>query len=258
MSKTIIVPDVHGRTFWKRAIDLYEEGDEIIFLGDYIDPYDFDGVNANEALSNFKEILDFASNNADHVKLLLGNHDLSYLSSYMEKCRYDRKNASEIKRLFIDNLDLFRIGYVKEINGKSYTFTHSCMTSRYINFMSMDEDEYFDAKSLIIALNDMLVSDFDTCMKRLSYISRARGGYDNFGSCVWADVSEIEYDTINTTYYQVFGHTQQFSNEMYIEFQTSGKITKVAPPIITDNYACLDTKTVYVLENDFNDLKTQY
>lgn len=32
----LIIPDVHGRTFWKYAIDKY---DKVIFLGDYLDPY---------------------------------------------------------------------------------------------------------------------------------------------------------------------------------------------------------------------------
>ena len=34
----IIIPDVHGRTFWKEAVrDLTDRS--VIFLGDYLDPY---------------------------------------------------------------------------------------------------------------------------------------------------------------------------------------------------------------------------
>ena len=35
--KIIIVPDVHGRDFWKQAIN--SDADKIIFLGDYHDHY---------------------------------------------------------------------------------------------------------------------------------------------------------------------------------------------------------------------------
>ena len=37
MSNILIIPDIHGRTFWKECIKC--ECDEIIFLGDYLDPY---------------------------------------------------------------------------------------------------------------------------------------------------------------------------------------------------------------------------
>ena len=37
MNKSIlIIPDIHGRTFWKVAIDSGEYG-KVIFLGDYVD-----------------------------------------------------------------------------------------------------------------------------------------------------------------------------------------------------------------------------
>ena len=39
MSKILLIPDIHGRDFWKKAKDF--EG-EIVFLGDYLDPYRFE------------------------------------------------------------------------------------------------------------------------------------------------------------------------------------------------------------------------
>ena len=36
MSKLIIIPDVHGRSFWRDAVVKYPH-DEFIFLGDYLD-----------------------------------------------------------------------------------------------------------------------------------------------------------------------------------------------------------------------------
>ena len=37
MPKLIIIPDIHGRPFWRRAVEEYP-GEEFIFLGDYLDP----------------------------------------------------------------------------------------------------------------------------------------------------------------------------------------------------------------------------
>lgn len=36
----IVIPDVHGRVFWRQAVNDYLGKESIIFLGDYLDPYD--------------------------------------------------------------------------------------------------------------------------------------------------------------------------------------------------------------------------
>lgn len=44
MVKYLIIPDVHGRTFWKKSVYDYLENHpevKIIFLGDYLDPYQY-------------------------------------------------------------------------------------------------------------------------------------------------------------------------------------------------------------------------
>lgn len=38
MAEVLIIPDVHGRPFWKDAVQRYPDTDTI-FLGDYHDPY---------------------------------------------------------------------------------------------------------------------------------------------------------------------------------------------------------------------------
>jgi predicted phosphodiesterase len=56
--KTLIIPDVHGRTFWKKAIEKHkDEVNKIIFLGDYLDPYPWEGITRKEAIRNFQEII---------------------------------------------------------------------------------------------------------------------------------------------------------------------------------------------------------
>ena len=38
MAEMIIIPDVHGRKFWRNAVKGFET-EKIVFLGDYVDPY---------------------------------------------------------------------------------------------------------------------------------------------------------------------------------------------------------------------------
>ena len=51
----LIIPDVHGRSFWKTALDSGRYS-KVIFLGDYVDPYEVEGIDNLTALSNFKDI----------------------------------------------------------------------------------------------------------------------------------------------------------------------------------------------------------
>ena len=38
--KILVVPDVHGETFWRKPVQKYiDQVDRLIFLGDYLDPY---------------------------------------------------------------------------------------------------------------------------------------------------------------------------------------------------------------------------
>jgi predicted phosphodiesterase len=59
MSKIIIVPDVHGRTFWRLAKEKINEVDQVVFLGDYLDPYPVEGISPKKAIEELKKIIDF-------------------------------------------------------------------------------------------------------------------------------------------------------------------------------------------------------
>ena len=56
----LIIPDIHGRSFWKKAVDEnMDKVDKIIFLGDYLDPYPWENITRKEAISNFDDIIKF-------------------------------------------------------------------------------------------------------------------------------------------------------------------------------------------------------
>ena len=41
----IIIPDIHGHTFWKEAIAKRRKDEMVIFLGDYLDPHNSSKTN---------------------------------------------------------------------------------------------------------------------------------------------------------------------------------------------------------------------
>ena len=116
MSKLIIIPDVHGRQFWRSAARGHEE-EKIIFLGDYVDPYAWEEILPGEAFKELRDIIAFKEEHPDNVVLLLGNHDLGYLDPSICTCRRDSYRAEKIRREFEDNLDLFDIVHIEDVDG---------------------------------------------------------------------------------------------------------------------------------------------
>lgn len=76
-SSIFIIPDVHGRTFWKEINP--DDADLIIFLGDYVDPYGDEGITPKMALDNLKELVNFYNKYKDKCVFLKGNHDYPYI-----------------------------------------------------------------------------------------------------------------------------------------------------------------------------------
>ena len=71
-NKVYIIPDVHCRSFYKPVLNIKDS--PVVFLGDYMDPYKFEGTNDEDGIENLREIFAFARSN-DNVTLLAGNHD---------------------------------------------------------------------------------------------------------------------------------------------------------------------------------------
>ena len=69
--KILVIPDVHGRTFWHAAKEIIDNVDKVVFLGDYLDPYPEEGITPDDALSEFCKILAFKDKYPDKVVLLI-------------------------------------------------------------------------------------------------------------------------------------------------------------------------------------------
>lgn len=206
MDDILIIPDVHGRTFWKEDL----KHDLIIFLGDYLDPYPDEGITNEQALENFKEILRFKEENKDKVILLLGNHDLQYVSHIITTDRVDKKNYKEISRLFTTNNNFFKVVHYLKYKDKNVVFSHAPITDGWVkcvNYLHPTLPEG-DFVALLDKLNELwrnFMYGSPVLFGALSYCSYYRGGADAYGSPIWADVREAQE---TADWYQIFGHTQ--------------------------------------------------
>lgn len=239
----IIIPDIHGRTFWKTAVR-GRENEKIIFQGDYTDPYPFEGIDPTAGLQSLRDVIDFKLQHRDNVVLLLGNHDLSYVSTYLTECRHDDANHFEIRDLILKNISLFKIAHEERIGYKRFVFTHAGILPGWLE--NNEPTLGHIGKGHEVEILNQLFESGDL-YPALGDISFDRGGNHDAGSCVWADVNEHLYCTKspNAIYspdmYQVFGHSLLLSGQ----------------PIITSHFACLDCREAFKIDDSGQICKSQ-
>lgn len=243
----IIVPDIHGRSFWRepilrhflsqRLVGDAEESEKVIFLGDYLDPYPKERISMMRAMEVLEEIIALKREYPDEVVLLLGNHDLPYILPHLfTSGRHDSFYEDDAHRLFTENLSLFCLLHSTAIGGRKYLFSHAGVhpewTRRKLGTTDFCEIEQYYAKPFL-RIDPKHLAALNSC-------SFFRGGAEDYGSFVWADVEEFavcplkDADTEpQNECYQIFGHTQQKER-----------------PITTDDYACLDCRQLFTLDKD--------
>lgn len=221
--KILIVPDVHGRKFWHKAIEMIDEVDQVVFLGDYLDPYSHEGITFEDALTEFKEILAFKEDYPDKVVLLVGNHCAHYWDLQFMNCsRLNVWRRIEVHDLFINNIDKFQL--IHEIDN--YLFSHAGIYNKWMNKYELSLDDLRDYKSF-------LKNRWET----LQDVSYQRGGWDEVGSCVWADIRESVENELYSNKRQIVGHTQMESK-----------------PYITTRIACLDVRQCFILDTETDEI----
>lgn len=238
----MIVPDVHGRTFWKEAKDF---NGKIIFLGDYVDPYvHYEPVTYKGALANFKEVINFAKEDKN-VILLVGNHDMTYFfDPCVCECRTDWDNFQEIRNLFRDNADLFKLAHYENYDGHDVIFTHACLHDDWItNAGCPYEEAEYRVNWLNLEFERMVSIGYDhrdAFLRKLATVSYERGGCGSFGSVVWADIRECQgFLKDPTKPINIFGHTQ---------LNEDGTVVNLG------NCFCIDSRKCFSL----NDLINRY
>ena len=235
-AQILVIPDVHGRRFWKEATDKYPHL-PVIFLGDYLDPYARENISSKEALANFKEILAFKQANKDRVTLLIGNHEIHYLDNTLRFSRKDTLHADYIHLLLLEHLPYFSIATQAKIGGKTFLFTHAGLTEKW--WRRHFPNTPTDIQSICSALNGKMKNEKSIeafIDDALMDIGKERGGKADAGSCVWADLNEhSKQPWFLNGIYQVFGHTQ---------------LKKKA--VIRRTFADLDCRRAFLIESQGN------
>lgn len=233
----LLVPDVHGRDFWREPVK--ENLDKkIVFMGDYVDPFPDENIPADKVVSTLLEIIDLAHDN-ENVTLLLGNHDAGYgVDPEICQCRRDWRRYGTISEILRENIDLFDVAYETTINKKRFLITHAGVHyDSWIKYNTFIFPKGFrvSAKNL----NAMFHSDEPEIRKGFKYalrdMSHYRGGYESYGSLLWADLREFarskEYNKRKTI--QVVAHTRL--KGIGINFN--------------DRFYCLDCQRVFYIDS---------
>lgn len=218
MAKVLICPDVHGRTFWHKAKELINDVDQVVFLGDYLDPYGYEGVTFDMAIEEFKQILEFKDKYWDKVILLIGNHDAHYISTdFMDCSRLNYSKRQELHELYTEHINKFSLVFKYE---DTWLFSHAGVYTDWLNRNNLKVDDLLDFKTF-------LTNHF----QELEDLSFYRGGYNATGSCVWADIREsLRYEVL-PGYNHIVGHTQLNSEPYQSEF-----------------ISCLDVRRCFILD----------
>ena len=226
----LIIPDVHGRPFWREAVK--RAGDmPVIFLGDYLDPYPVEGITQDEAWNGLLEIVELKKAQPERITLLLGNHDLAYVQFAIAGTRFDNRNARRNRAFFFENMDLFDLTKTVTTTAGKCLLSHAGILPGWIRanakLLGCGATVEVGAR-----LNELLHDNtkrFATMMG-LADVAQARCGSDLYGSPIWADVSEHSKDGFELeSTFQIFGHTQ------------------LEREIITPYWACLDCGRPFLL-----------
>lgn len=182
--KYLIIPDIHGRTFWRKPLEaLAERVESIIFLGDYFDPYPSEGIGEDDAIENWKEMTIFIDDNglSERTTMLIGNHDAHYLNNifgiYGGSTRKSMEHKTEIASLLRErNLVLAFDG---KTEGKKVLFTHAGVNH---NWFLRHEKQI----GSLTADNINTLTDNDEGWVALSEVGSIRGGFHPTGvHCGW-------------------------------------------------------------------------
>lgn len=257
----LLVPDIHCRSFYKPVLQVTDK--PVIFLGDYMDKYWWEGTTDEEGIENLREIFDFARKNKN-VILLAANHDVNFIWSPVAALRTEYEHYKELHKLYRDNIDLLHPIY----KIKDTIFVHGGINSGWINI----QNDWFERTGRNFKLTkDTIIpyieNEWELELKHdkapnnhflnvsmdspIFDIGKSRGGDAIYAGPFWSD---YRYDYMGHPegfdFYQIVGHTQ-------MEF--TGTIA------LDDGLACVDSRAIfeydldthYIKPSDINDEETK-
>ena len=250
--RILVVPDVHGRTFWKEPVKKYlDQVDRVVFLGDYLDPYRDENVESEYAdlRANLMEIIGLKQLHQKKVILLKGNHDQHYYSrSFNELAggtRQDKLHWNDYYELFHEYKNLFQIAHLETIKDTPYLFSHAGVTVYWMNKVNFklwqlpDNEVSIASQDIIDRINLLDTNEKGQVLLSIIGESRTWFGGEKTGSILWADVEDHPILYAPKAYgldkvFQVFGHTR-------LSFDTNDMVC-------FENFAMIDTQQCFMID----------
>lgn len=200
----IVIPDIHQQIDRLKSIIQTtdcQEAEEIIFLGDYFDSFDYDFYTP--------EMCDFLNKNIENEKytFLLGNHDVHYLSSvnqYMCSGWNFRKQSIIDTRLSKDFKKKVKPFKYEKISGEHVLFSHAGLHPSFapIHFdelLKTSPADYFQEQEEKI-MDNFIMNEYD----HIFGAGKDRGGNLRYGGITWLDWSNfVAIKNLN----QIVGHS---------------------------------------------------
>ena len=185
--KVLVISDVHGTNYWKSAIEKVNNYDHIVQMGDWFDDWtnDWDKV---DQIKNLEEALLFQKEYKDKVHILIGNHDIAYLT---------RDDLSGHQALKEDDIYHFLKEHIEELNIAveigGYVFSHAGFTKTWMNIHGFKT-----------------IEDVNDAFHEWYFAPFRFNGWDTTGNDITQGPTWVRIDSLVADYYfpkQVVGHT---------------------------------------------------
>jgi len=211
--KNIYIGDIHGLNTWEQIVDEHQDADNIVFVGDYFDSYNLQGIIQ---LHNAKRIIEFKEfqelDPSKKVHLLIGNHDIHYYTGNASggaTAGYQPGMRPAFEGFLLENKQHFKMcaligNRLCTHAGVSETFLSD--TGYYAHDMEIDDylNELFHHK-----MNEFI---FTAGYDRGYHIVDSYGG-DEWQSPIWIRPLQLQRankkSDIKKKYVQIVGHTKQ-------------------------------------------------
>ncbi len=219
--KVLLIPDIHQDIdFANRCLD--RDFDHVVFMGDYMDSRAKKGQVDNRRIYSKQNALKWISNKrkelGNKATWLIGNHDLSYLTCYVDKSAlrkvtehwanwncicsgFSRKGAANFNKS-VDEDWLFSL----ELAAKVGDFTVSHAGFHPAQFPNSKDVKKSIKKAVLEWRGDRAGGFLREESPWISWCGKARGGKQVVGSPIWLDFWE-EFQPIDGIN-QVVGHTR--------------------------------------------------
>lgn len=232
MNKNIYIGDIHGRDVWKQIVEEHEDADNIVFIGDYFDSFDVDGLTQ---LHNAKEIVEFKQfqelDPSKKVYLLIGNHDIHYWPGIKHRggtSGFQPTMLFQFEQFFRENESMFQMAVSLGTTINRRLCSHAGVSTKFLKDVGYWTYDYEDESHVAEFLNDLFKykpNEFTFT----AYSDRVMGFVDGYGdnedqSPIWIRPKSLQRanknEDIKKMYVQIVGHTPQ--NSIDIKGKTTG------------------------------------